>query len=368
MGCSNGHCPRSRTRCVGDALDVSDLDPLGALRFHVAERLDDLAVEIGYPSDDLVLGALAADVCRDSADPRQSCVTLLERLVSTIDAQRISAIVDDARLVRASSNNPGSFDEREVLQLATHLATPQQARDAYQLALALGPLPGWQREAIDQRYALIHEVLAHPDLTGSEATNLAAARRLAAQRLLEEIPAIERMRFAPTSYVLSHSPEELARQANLVEPLPRSRTVRVAVSRDAEPDRWKIDVACRDSHALLAHLTEVLTKRGLDIVDATIATWPDGGVLDVFVVCSPGRAGRPRALRGLRGFTAQAVAGSGCRRADGRVRQRSAAVAHGVRCDRARPAGGAACGERGIRPRQGRGPHGSHRDKRWRHP
>ncbi len=55
----------------------------------------------------------------------------------------------------------------------------------------------------------------------------------------------------------------------------------------AESDRWNIDVACRDSHALLAHLTEVLTKRGLDIVDATIATWPDGGVLDVFVVCSP---------------------------------------------------------------------------------
>ena len=97
------------------------------------------------------------------------------------------------------SNNPSGFDEREVLQLATHLATPQQARDAYQLALALGPLPGWQREAIDQRYSLIHEALAHPELTGGEATNLAAARRLAAQRLLDEIPAIERMRFAPTS-------------------------------------------------------------------------------------------------------------------------------------------------------------------------
>jgi Kef-type K+ transport system membrane component KefB/predicted amino acid-binding ACT domain protein len=266
--------------------DTSDLDPLGALRFPVAERLDDLAVETGYPSDDLVLGALAADVCRDNADPHQSSVALLGRLVPGTDALRITTIVDDARLLRASSNNPSGFDEREVLQLATHLATPQQAHDAYQLALALGPLPGWQREAIDQRYALIHEALAHPELTGGEATNLAAARRLAAQRLLDEIPAIERMRFAPTSYVLSHSPEELARQARLVEPLPRTGIVRVAVSAEPEPGRWKIDVACRDSHALLAHLTEVLTKRGLDIVDATIATWPDGGVLDVFVVAS----------------------------------------------------------------------------------
>ena len=267
--------------------DVSDLDPLGALRFHVAERLDDLAVENGYPSDDLVLGALAADVCRDTPDPHRSSIALLDRLVSAIDARRICTVVDDARLLRASSSSPSGFDEREVLQLATHLASPHQARDAYQLALALGPLPGWQREAIDQRYALIHEALAHPELTGGEAINLAAARRLAAQRLLDEIPAIERMRFAPTSYVLSHTPEELARQALLVEPLPRSGAVRVAVSAAEEPERWKIDVACRDSHALLAHLTEVLTKRGLDIADATIATWPDGGVLDVFVVCSP---------------------------------------------------------------------------------
>ena len=266
--------------------DLSDLDPLGALRFQVAERLDDLAVETGYPSDDLVLAALAADVCRDNADPHRSSVALLERLVPSIDARRISSVVDDSRLLRASSNNSSVFDEREVLQLATHLASAQQARDAYQLALALGPLPGWQREAIDQRYALIHEALAHPELTGGEATNLAAARRLAAQRLLDEIPAIERMRFAPTSYVLSHTAEELARQARLVEPLPRSGTVRVAVSPEPDPDRWKIDVACRDSHALLAHLTEVLTKLGLDIADATIATWPDGGVLDVFVVCS----------------------------------------------------------------------------------
>jgi Kef-type K+ transport system membrane component KefB len=267
--------------------DVSDLDPLGALRFHIAERLDDLAVETGHPSDDLVLAAMAADVCRDTADPHQSAVALLGRLVSALDAQRIARVVDDARLLRASSNNPSGFDEREVLQLATHLASSQQARDAYQLALALGPLPGWQREALDQRYSLIHEALAHPELTGGEASNLAAGRRLAAQRLLDDIPAIERLRFAPTSYVLSHTPEELARQSRLVEPLPRSGIVRVAVSREDAPDHWKIDVACRDSHALLAHLTEVLTTRGLDVVDATIATWPDGGVLDVFVVTSP---------------------------------------------------------------------------------
>lgn len=269
--------------------DVTDLDPQGALRFHAAERLDDLAVQIGHPPDDLVLAALAADVCRDAVPPEPCSRSLLSRLVPSDDAQRIASIVSDARLLRASASEPARFDEREMLQLVTHLASAEHARHSYQLALALGSLPTWQREALDQQQAIIQEALQHPELTSSEANNLAAARRLAAQRLLDETRAIERVHFAPSSYVLSHTAEELARQARLVEPLPRSGIVRVAVSSDPEPDHWKIDVACRDADALLAHLTEVLTGRGLDIIDATIATWPDGAVLDTFVVLSPGR-------------------------------------------------------------------------------
>jgi predicted amino acid-binding ACT domain protein len=267
--------------------DLTDLDPLGALRFHVAERLDDLAVEAGYPSDDLVLAALVADVCRDAGETHGCSVALLDRLVPTAKAQHVAAIVDDARLLHASSSDPSGFDEREVLQVATHLAEPTRARDAYQLALALSPLPPWHREALDQRHAVVQQLLDHPGTMGGEAVNLAAGRRLSAQRLVTEKAAIERLRFAPTSYVLSHSPEELARQSRLVEPLPRSGVVRVEVTAESAPHRWKIDIACRDTVGLLAHLTDVLTTLGLDIVDATIATWPDSAVLDTFVVGSP---------------------------------------------------------------------------------
>jgi [protein-PII] uridylyltransferase len=178
---------------------------------------------------------------------------------------------------------------QKLLQLATHLASASHARESYELALALGPLPRWQREALDERIRLVTEALEHPELTGSEANNLAAARRVAAERLLEEPALIERLRFAGNGYLLSHEPEELARQARLIEPLPRQGTVRVAVSPQSTPDTWKIDVACRDTEALLAHLTSVFTEFGLDIVSAGIATWPDGAVLDSFVVHS-----RPR--------------------------------------------------------------------------
>ncbi len=276
--------------------DIGDLDPTGALRFPVVDRLDDLAPVLGMATDDLMIAALTADVCVESNDPAECSLSLARRLVSDTEAARITLIVADAQLLRAGVHDPESFDERELLQLATHLASTAHARDAYELALALGFLPRWQREALDERFALVVAALEHPELTGSEANNLAAARRISAERMLEDPAAIERLRFATNSYLLTHEPEELARQARLMEPLPLSGVVRVAVAPEPEPDHWKIDVACRDTDGLLARLTDVLTEYGVDIAGAAIATWPDGAVLDSFIVRSRKRpSARPLA-------------------------------------------------------------------------
>lgn len=268
--------------------DIGDLDPLGALRFPIVERLDDLAAERGLPSDDLLLAALVADVCADR-DERSCGAQLAGRLASESEAERIVSLVEDAALLRAGLHATDAFDEHELLQLATHLASPAHARDSHELALAMGPLHRWQREALDERVRLVVEALEHPELTGSEANNLAAARRLAAEHLLEETEPIERLRHASNAYLLAHDAEELARQVRLLEPLPRRGVVRVAVSPEPEPDHWKIDVACRDLSGLLARLAEVLSDQGLDVASAAIATWPDGAVLDSFVVISRDR-------------------------------------------------------------------------------
>ena len=271
--------------------DLGDLDPIGALRFPMVGRLDDLAPQMGLADDQLVLAAFVSDTCGESGGSggpgdNPCATTLAQRLVAPAEAERLLAIVADATLLRAGVNDPNAFGEHELLQLATHLASPAHARDAYELAIASGPLPGWQRDALGERLRLVTEALEHPELTGSQANNLAAARRIAAEHLLEETEPIERLRFASNSYLLSHEPSELARQARLVEPLPRSGTVRVAVSPDPEPDHWRIDVACRDITGLLARLTKVLTDHHLAIEAATIATWPDGAVLDSFLVRS----------------------------------------------------------------------------------
>ena len=271
--------------------DLGDLDPIGALRFPMVGRLDDLAPQMGLADDQLVLAAFVSDTCGESGGSggpggNPCATTLAQRLVAPAEAERLLAIVADATLLRAGVNDPNAFGEHELLQLATHLASPAHARDAYELAIASGPLPGWQRDALGERLRLVTEALEHPELTGSQANNLAAARRIAAEHLLEETEPIERLRFASNSYLLSHEPSELARQARLVEPLPRSGTVRVAVSPDPEPDHWRIDVACRDITGLLARLTKVLTDHHLEIEAATIATWPDDAVLDSFLVRS----------------------------------------------------------------------------------
>jgi hypothetical protein len=268
------------------AATTGSAEPLSVFRFRVAERLDDLAIETGHPSDDLVLAGLVVDGCSEAASPQPCWSSLLDRLLPQAEAVRISAIVSDARLLRASANDPRGFEEREILQLATHLGSTAHTGAAYQLALALGALTTNNRGTLDERRGLIDEAFDHPELTGSEATDLAAARRLTAQGMATDDAVIERLRFAPVSYVLSHTSEELAAQARLIDPLPLTGCVRVSVAPAGEPNRWTIAVACRDARALLAHLTGVLTRRGLDIIDATIGTWPDGAVLDSFVVQS----------------------------------------------------------------------------------
>jgi UTP:GlnB (protein PII) uridylyltransferase len=93
--------------------------------------------------------------------------------------------------------------------------------------------------------------------------------------------------------------------------LPRRGDVRVAVSPDPEPGRWRIDVSCRDRAGTLTRLTRALADADLDIVAASLVTWPDGGVLDSFVVASSERP-NPRELAGrmehaFRGRQAPAV-------------------------------------------------------------
>lgn len=263
--------------------DLGDLDPTAALRFPVVERLS-AHLDPDSESTVLTVAALAADVCGDHGDEAACAEQLAARLLPADDAVRVAALVRDAHLLRSGSHDPRAVAPSEVLQLADHLGSPDHTRAAASLALALGDLPVHQRQLLDERVRQVVDVLEHPEFTGSDAADLATDRRLKAGKVFDDPAVDERLRFAPTAYLLSHEPDELARQARLIEPLPRPGTARVSVVPEPEPDRWKIDIACHDARGLLARLTDVLADFGLEVVSASIATWPDGGVLDSFVV------------------------------------------------------------------------------------
>ena len=97
--------------------------------------------------------------------------------------------------------------------------------------------------------------------------------------------------------------------------------------------------SCRDRAGILARLTWALADADLNIVAASLVTWPDGGVLDSFVVSSGQTAEPPRpgGTHGAGGPWPATVHRPDRRGGD--VRRRRGPVVHGVRHSRSGPFG-----------------------------
>ena len=264
--------------------DPGELDPLRVLRFptvaHVDELLDESAPLARGPAT-VKLAALVLDVLGLDATPT-GVRRLLDELAAD-DPPGVEPLLSSARLLRAAAGDAHGYDRAELLQLAAQIGSTAALESATLLARASSPD---RDDRLDQLHELVRDVLAHPDLLADDATVLADVRRRAAEALCRDEASIARLRAAPDSYVLTHEPDELARQAELIEPLPSRGTIRVAVSPEGTPDHWIVDVACRDTHGLLARLARALTAAGCDIAAATVATWPDGAAVDTFLVRS----------------------------------------------------------------------------------
>jgi [protein-PII] uridylyltransferase len=89
---------------------------------------------------------------------------------------------------------------------------------------------------------------------------------------------------APVAYVLAHASSDLARHAELLDPLPTAGTVRVSATPTRVAGQWHLDVATRDQPGLLAAFSGVLEARDIDVTQAVLATWPDGAALQAFTV------------------------------------------------------------------------------------
>jgi Kef-type K+ transport system membrane component KefB/predicted amino acid-binding ACT domain protein len=237
--------------------------------------------------------ALLAAVVLDAADG-DGAVPLAHRVLSRLDVDArtesdVAALVADDGLLRVAARRPDALDESRVVQLAAHVERPDRLQLLHALAIAEGELDATELRRLDQLVELVRA--AQHDPHGYDRP-LVERRRLEAAHLAPgDREVAERLEHAPWAYLVALSPADLVRQARLLEPVPVRRRVRVAVTSaaGAPVGTWRVDVAGRDRPGLLAVVTGVLRDVGVDVRDATIATWPDGGALESFVVTSVAR-------------------------------------------------------------------------------
>ena len=263
-----------------------EMDPLHHLEMPTVETIR-TRVSRGSNSDAaLLLAALVLDF-----SDAQSAIPVVDRLhlPDEIPAQ-VRSLVYASRLLHAAvATEPFVADDRTTAQLAGYLGDAELVEKCRLLTEARGGFNEHQYTAIITVVTGVQQLLAHPELVHGMNSSLESVRRTEALQLAGTLAAKERIENTTTQHLLAHEPSTLARHATLIEPVPSEDRVRVHVEPTANPLMWIVDVAARDQRGLLARLCAGLGDAGYEIGSASIATWPDGAVVDSFTVASPVR-------------------------------------------------------------------------------
>ena len=263
--------------------DATELDPTHLAQTPVLESLRKSTGRITQSDASLLLAALITDFS-DSTDVSG----ILDRLALESSTRNDARALLSAStlLYTACTTEPYEPNNRVLAQLAGFLATPLMVERCRLLTESKGDLQDWHFSVLIDITTSVQGLLAHPELIEGSEDSLVEVRRRDAIALTDDELVIERLRHGAAVYLLAHEPEVLVRHASLVEPAPRPRHVRVGVYPTAMANEWEIDIATRDMRGLLARICSVLSERGFEIVNADLATWPDGAVLDSFIVRS----------------------------------------------------------------------------------
>lgn len=261
-----------------------DPDPGAHLRFPTVERLlgSNSMRTHGPVTDRAVLTALIGDVA--SGSDRTS---LTERLVGSAEAAEVVAISGHASALVNASRSHFGIDERTVRQFADVLADPAERADAF--AVASAQVSADPDDSGDETLAQLCDLVV--ERSGSGLSGRVADRirdAVAATDPGEFVRA--RLDHLPTEVVTHHDAPEWAALLRTVDPLPPRGRVRVAVLVEhpagsfdglTEPTHTtkRVAIVTTAKQVPLAKITAVLSDHGIEVSDATIAAWPDGGVL-----------------------------------------------------------------------------------------
>jgi len=263
--------------------DASELDPTHLAQMPTVEALRTKVGRATLADSSLLLAAFIYDFSTD-----RSVVSLVDRLSlpPSVRHETRSLLSASALMYATCTTEPYETNTRVLAQLADFLGSPLMVERCRLLTEARGDLEDWQFSTLIEIVTGVQELLAHPELIEGLENSLEAVRRRDAIALTLNPMVIDRIEHAATVFVLAHEAEVITRHATLVEPAPRARTARVSVHETPAADEWEINIATRDMRGLLARICDVLAERGLEIISADLATWPDSAVLDSFIVRS----------------------------------------------------------------------------------
>lgn len=263
--------------------ETTELDPTHMVQMPIVESLRKKGARAVADDCSLLLAGLITDFS-DTGD----ISPFIDRLVlsDSVRGEIRSLVLASSLLHSACTTDPYEPNQRVLAQLADFLGTPLMVEKCRMLTEARGGMQDFEYSILIDITTSVQGLLAHPELIEGIENSLESVRRRDAIALTEDPFVIERIQHAAAVYVLAHEPETIVRHATLVEPAPRSRTVRVNVYGTPVANEWEVDIATRDMRGLLARICATLADRGLEIIDADLATWPDGAVLDSFKIRS----------------------------------------------------------------------------------
>ncbi len=283
--------------------DFSELDPTRVMAFPTLEHLRQRGMTERVDTDNLMVAAFLADAT--DGQQAETAVELISPLrLSPDDERTIVALLKASTLLRTViSQEPFTLNTRVLAQLAEYLASPINVEMCRHLTEARGELEDWQYSALLEVISGVQEVLAHPELIDGTRESVVTLKKSKALELTRDPLLRDRIENAAAGYLIAHSPADIVRHADLIEPIPRRRTVRVSVHEIAydednskhgtlsasRPHKWRVDIATRDAKGLLARIAGVFADYGLEVASADLATWPDGGVVDSFTIMSVAR-------------------------------------------------------------------------------
>jgi Kef-type K+ transport system membrane component KefB len=283
--------------------DPFELNPENPHRFETLEALLSLSVDdraaavmAEHPRRDLVLlAALARSVTTGGPEAGALARKLAQTTrLSPEDFETAEFIAANRHLLTAAAARGDMSNEEQLLDLASFVGerSPQEglyvrAEGLYVLAVAENAMEPWERERLDELFGLLIQALAHPELTGPSARDLAEHRHSDVAAILSDLPPDEvrgHLRAAPRRYLLTQDPATIARHIRMVRKKLRRHEARLEAEPGGSPGEWRVHVATLDRRGLLALLAGAFVAEEISVIDAQISTWQDRNALDVFRV------------------------------------------------------------------------------------